>query len=178
MASSHYVLTGERGKRAHGVSFIGALIPFMRAPPSWPNHLPKQPPHTIPSHWGVRISTQKQRWEHKHSICNPLKLSNLKQQFFHAHRFCGSEIQKCHSRNGFSLLHEKLKELLSGLSSGVCTREISPSEDSGGAGLIAKSYLIRVTPWIVAHQAPLSMGFPRQEYWSGLYFLLQGIFPT
>ena len=27
-----------------------------------------------------------------------------------------------------------------------------------------------VTPWTVAHQAPLSMGFPRQEYWSGLLF--------
>ena len=24
-----------------------------------------------------------------------------------------------------------------------------------------------VTPWTVAHQAPLSMGFSRQEYWSG-----------
>ena len=27
-----------------------------------------------------------------------------------------------------------------------------------------------MTPWTVAHQAPLSMGFPRQEYWSGLSF--------
>ena len=27
-----------------------------------------------------------------------------------------------------------------------------------------------VTPWTVAHQAPLSMGFPRQEYGSGLPF--------
>ena len=26
------------------------------------------------------------------------------------------------------------------------------------------------TPWTVAHQAPLSMGYPRQEYWSGLPF--------
>ena len=26
------------------------------------------------------------------------------------------------------------------------------------------------TPWTVAHQAPLSMEFPRQEYWSGLPF--------
>ena len=26
------------------------------------------------------------------------------------------------------------------------------------------------TPWTVAHQAPLSMGFCRQEYWSGLSF--------
>ena len=25
-----------------------------------------------------------------------------------------------------------------------------------------------VTPWPIAHQAPLSMGFLRQEYWSGL----------
>ena len=32
-----------------------------------------------------------------------------------------------------------------------------------------------VTPWTVTHQAPLSMGFPRQECWSGLPFLLQGI---
>ena len=36
--------------------------------------------------------------------------------------------------------------------------------------------------WTVARQAPLSMGFPRQEYWSGLpvssYFLFQGIFTT
>ena len=34
------------------------------------------------------------------------------------------------------------------------------------------------TPWTVTHQAPLSMEFSRQEYWSGLPFLLQGIFPT
>ena len=26
------------------------------------------------------------------------------------------------------------------------------------------------TAWTVAHQTPLSMGFPRQEYWSGLIF--------
>ena len=36
-----------------------------------------------------------------------------------------------------------------------------------GGGLVAKSCLTFVTPWIVAHQAPLSMGFPRQEFWSG-----------
>ena len=27
-----------------------------------------------------------------------------------------------------------------------------------------------MTAWTVAHQAPLSMGFPRQEYWRGLLF--------
>ena len=39
----------------------------------------------------------------------------------------------------------------------------------GGAGaLISKSCLTLMTPWTVACQAPLSMGFSRQEYWSGL----------
>ena len=35
-----------------------------------------------------------------------------------------------------------------------------------------------VTPWTVAHQAPLFMGFSRQEYGVGCYALFQGIFPT
>ena len=26
-----------------------------------------------------------------------------------------------------------------------------------------------LTPWTVAYQGPLSMGFPRQEYWSGCH---------
>ena len=33
-----------------------------------------------------------------------------------------------------------------------------------------------VTPPTVVHQYPLSMGFSRQEYWSGLHFLLQRSF--
>ena len=70
-----------------------------------------------------------------------------------------------------------------------------------------KSCLTLAAPWTAACQAPLCMGFPRQEYWSGLpipsptvcvcmyiyiyitlmlymfsgvgcHFLLQGIFPT
>ena len=37
-----------------------------------------------------------------------------------------------------------------------------------GGGLVAKLSLTLVTPWrgFVAPQAPLSMGLPRQEYWS------------
>ena len=33
------------------------------------------------------------------------------------------------------------------------------------------------TPWTVAHQASPSMGFSRQEYWSGLPFALPGDLP-
>ena len=32
-------------------------------------------------------------------------------------------------------------------------------------------------PWTGAHQAPLSVGFPRQEYWSGLLFPSPGGLP-
>ena len=34
------------------------------------------------------------------------------------------------------------------------------------------------TPWTIDHQAPLCMGFSRQEYWSGLPFPSPGIFPN
>ena len=34
------------------------------------------------------------------------------------------------------------------------------------------------TKWTIACQAPLSMGFCRQEYWSGLPFPFPGIFQT
>ena len=34
------------------------------------------------------------------------------------------------------------------------------------------------TPWTVAHQAPLSVGFSRQEYWSGLPFPSPGDLPN
>ena len=33
------------------------------------------------------------------------------------------------------------------------------------------------TPWTVARQAPLFLGFPRQEYWSGLLFPSPGDLP-
>ena len=33
------------------------------------------------------------------------------------------------------------------------------------------------TPWTLAYQAPLSMGFSRQEYWSGLPFPSPGDLP-
>ena len=39
-----------------------------------------------------------------------------------------------------------------------------------GCCLVAKSSLTLETPWTIACQVPLSMGFPRQEYWSGLPF--------
>ena len=47
----------------------------------------------------------------------------------------------------------------------------------GGGGVVVPSYLTPVTPCTVAHQAPLSMEFSRQEYWSGLPFPSPGDLP-
>ena len=44
------------------------------------------------------------------------------------------------------------------------------SNNGAGGGLVAQSCLTLATPWTVTCQAPLSMGFSRQEYWSGLPF--------
>ena len=43
--------------------------------------------------------------------------------------------------------------------------------------LVAKSCPALCDPMDVAHQTPLSMGFPRQEYWSGLPFPPPGDIP-
>ena len=45
-----------------------------------------------------------------------------------------------------------------------------------GGGLVTSCSTL-VTPWAVALQALLSVGFPRQEYWSGLLFPSPGDLP-
>ena len=52
--------------------------------------------------------------------------------------------------------------------SSIFSRTLSSQEYSGG--LVTKLCPTLVTPWTVAHQAPLSLGFSRREYWSGLPF--------
>ena len=60
---------------------------------------------------------------------------------------------------------------------------------SGAQGTLLIAHVLRwfsrsvvfdslVTPWTVAHQASLSMGFSRQEHWSGLPLPSLGNFPT
>ena len=43
---------------------------------------------------------------------------------------------------------------------------------------LSQSCLTFATPWTVACQAPRSMKFSRQEYWSGLPFLSPGDLPN
>ena len=43
--------------------------------------------------------------------------------------------------------------------------------------LVTQSCLTLLTPWTVVHQVPLSMGFFRQEHWTGLSFPFPGDLP-
>ena len=43
--------------------------------------------------------------------------------------------------------------------------------------LVLSHVWLLATPWTVAHQAPLSMGFPSQKHWSGLPFPPPGDLP-
>ena len=51
------------------------------------------------------------------------------------------------------------------------------NRDNDGGGLVAKSCPTLVTPWTIAWQTLLSMGFSRQEYWRGLSFPSPGDLP-
>ena len=55
--------------------------------------------------------------------------------------------------------------------------EFKAGPKSNYVSVHAYSVALAVAPWTVAHKAPLSMGFPRQEYWSGLPCLPPGGLP-
>ena len=62
------------------------------------------------------------------------------------------------------------------------SRELQPSQSAAlsggdGGGLVTESYLTFATPRTVAHQAPLSVRFSSQEYWSGRPFPSPGDLP-
>ena len=58
-----------------------------------------------------------------------------------------------------------------GQETGTATQDVFQAQASqwrGGGGLVAQPCPTRATAWTVGHQAPLPMGFPRQDYCSGL----------
>ena len=57
-------------------------------------------------------------------------------------------------------------------------RECSTVLGGSGGGSVTKLGLTLGITWTVAHQAPLSIGFSRQEYWSGLPFPYPGDLPN
>ena len=46
--------------------------------------------------------------------------------------------------------------------------DLTPWQGPWGVRLISSSNALRSLDWTVAHKDPMTMGFSRQEYWSGL----------
>jgi len=68
---------------------------------------------------------------------------------------------------------------LTSLITHVCYHYYFLSESGNRVGgLVTKLCPTLATPWTVAHQAPPSMGFSRQESWSGLPFPPPGDLPN
>ena len=66
-----------------------------------------------------------------------------------------------------------MKQLLSPLDLWGEQKEVKETllrATSPGPSIVSSIMSDSAIPWTVVHNAPLSMGFPRQEYWSGLPF--------
>ena len=80
----------------------------------------------------------------------------------HCHWTSASQLRKCRSNSLTPGKQPRVTECFCG---------------GSGGGLVAESCPSLATPWTVVLQAPLSMGFPRQEYWSDLPFPSPGDLP-
>ena len=91
---------------------------------------------------------------------------------------CG-ESSPCSSPGGASCAHSQRCALPGGCSS-PDSSEPRPKIPSLASCAVLSCSVVSdsATPWTAACQAPLSTGFSRQEYWSGLPCPPQGIFPT
>ena len=59
-----------------------------------------------------------------------------------------------------------------------CWGKMFTNVSAGGGALVTRSCPTLAIPWTVPRQASLSMGFSRQEYWSGLPFPSPGDLPN
>ena len=86
----------------------------------------------------------------------------------------------CHN-GGIICISEFIDISPGNLNSSLCFIQASSSHDvlciqvlfvdiGKGKGLVAKSCPTLATPWTIACQSPLSMGFSRQDHWSGSPF--------
>ena len=73
--------------------------------------------------------------------------------------------------------HHRLHMWLSGKESAFNAGAMGDADLIPGPGQSLSRVQFFVAPRTVAYQAPLPMGFPRQEYWSGLPFYSTGDLP-
>ena len=77
-------------------------------------------------------------------------------------------IHKCHKNGIKNFRFHHGEELCQSMDGGSVLKDLPASARAATAAKWLIRVWLLVTPWTAAYQAPLSMGFSRQEYWSGL----------
>ena len=95
-----------------------------------------------------------------------MELLKIKAHNIIKHIHFKSEVNRIKCEMFFNKYTRSRKVLMSSLIFNVCTYV-----------KVVSCVQVFATPWTVAHQATLSMGFSRQEYWSGLPFPSPGDLP-
>ena len=135
------------------------------------------------------LQLQTQPWRHAAVISRVSLSKSSGTSMPHSSPWDTASIMSCpcsRSNNGF-LLSIRMRHLdVSQDSPEFCSLSLlskmippfQPCWASHHGGLVAKLCLTLATPWTVACQVPLSMGFSRQEYWNGLPFICPGDLPN
>ena len=107
---------------------------------------------------------------HQLSCCSPVKVASCggpsTEKAFH---YCPVRLKCSPSRHPWGGLPH---------SSGLLTIHVSFLDACCVHAKLLQRVRLCATPWTVSRRGTLSMGFSRQEYWSGLPCLSPGIFPT
>ena len=95
-----------------------------------------------------------------------LNLSKRQKQGFEKHQHLSSSLQL------FPYVNKKGKTVI-----GPCGKKLAKEINIYAHARLLSCIWFSVNPWTIAQQAPLSMKFSRQEYWSRLPFLPPGDLP-
>ena len=134
------------------------------------------------SYWGLESGrvNRKNRWEQPWRqrctiivLLQAIYISNATVRSSGILLYCQDLIRALLSHNIENPIH---CAILLDLSEGQYLRDLAAASRWKWSRSVVSVRLF-VTPWTAAHQAPLSMGFSRQEYWSGLPFPSPGDLP-
>ena len=102
----------------------------------------------------------------------------VKNPYFHCRGKKRSRTQNSHFHNGgYFVVLGMEKNILGCQEYSISWSGWSYYEYMKESESVSCSVRLFMTPWTVARQAPLSTGFPRQEYWGGLSFSSPGDLP-
>ena len=136
----------------------------------YPDPLWRRPRFELPGSAGAGPQQMTEQYVHLPLLLPPVLQKQQQGVFTRAQIYSNKETGWCGKwRAGWGVLTDLVDPREQDSKLVVANAKKHPNLCCGG-GLVTKLCPTLVTPWTVACQAPLSMGFSRQEHWSGLPF--------